>query len=86
MSPVPNGDQWSITLSVPVITNTPFAELRQRHHQAADRHRGGDGDLLRRQPGGGFRQFARRQRGQGESVADGDLAAQRRVCSTVAIM
>ncbi|MNZ84296.1 hypothetical protein D3C78_1030470 [compost metagenome] len=31
-----------------------FTELRQWHHQPTDRHRRGDGDLLRRQSGGGF--------------------------------
>ena len=25
MSPLPKGDQWSITLSVPVITKTPLS-------------------------------------------------------------
>ena len=55
-----------------------FAQLFERHVQSADRHGGGDGDLLRRHAGRDGIDLLLVERRQRKSVADGQLAFQRR--------
>lgn len=75
MSPRPCARRpvWSITLSVPVMTNTPLSRNCFMACAGANRHGRGDGYLLCRHAGGDLIHLLFVKRGQREGVADGQL-------------